>query len=160
MHTVAQAASLLSISHALLPMIWALSYSCFTRISFFLLLLPFLCFCCYLKASFLHCFYLPWSLNSCQIHTTTKPFKSICSLFSPYLVYQHCQATFYYAGNKKCLQDLCQAHRMKIHICISNPLFFLLFLFTICLLIWFLCALRYNFTPVQIISCLAPVCAV
>lgn len=38
---------------------------------------------------------------------TTKPFKSICSFFPPYLVYQHCQATFYYAGNKKSVSEMC-----------------------------------------------------
>lgn len=86
---------------------------------------------------------------------TTKPFKSICSFFLPYLVYQHCQATFYYAGNKKMsLRCVPSSQNVNPHMYIQSTLLFSSFLFTICLLIWFLWALRYNFTPVQLIPSL------
>lgn len=77
----------------------------------FLSLLPFYASTISERASFLQGSYPPWSLNFYRRFILQSPSKA-SALFTPYLVYQHCQATFYYAGNSKCLQDVCQAHRM------------------------------------------------
>lgn len=103
---------LLSELHTLLPKLylcWAFSctFACgldslFLHQNFlFPLVSLFLCFHC-VWVSFLQCSCPPGSLNSCQRFTLWSSSKA-SALFSPYLVYQHCQGTFYYAGNKKCL---------------------------------------------------------
>lgn len=150
--TAAQAASLLSIPLAFLLVLWTLKAtlaspefplsSCFS-----LFMLP-----PYLKE--LPSSSAPTHLDL-QIPAKDSYYKALQKhmlFFSPYLVYQDCQATFYYTGNKKLpLRFVPSLRNVNPHMYIQFALLFSPFLFTICLLIWFLCALRCNFAPARLI---------
>lgn len=104
------------------------SYSCFTWIFLFLFSLPFYAPTISERA-FFPLVLLPTLISKFLSKShTTKPFKKHLLFLPPYLVYQHCQATFYYAGNKKCLlRRVPSSQNVNPHMYIQSTLLFFSF---------------------------------